>query len=538
VTRDPRATLATGPLGPDHHVAVSPHHLASSAAVELMGSGGTAVDGAVCANAVLSVVAPETCGPGGDLFALVHAPQMSAPAALNASGRAGSGATAADIRAAGYAELPPRGPWAITIPGAVDGWFALLDRFGRLELDAVFAPAIELAEHGFEVSAELADALERLRPTLIGQRSAPELYPTGRTPRPGDVIHRPALASTLRAIVSEGRAGFYEGPVADGIVAAAEGAIRPEDLRAPQAEWIEPLGADVFDRRLWTIPPNSQGYMVPATLAVFERLGSFDDPADPAFQHALIEAYRVVAAERDQVVADPTTAPIAPDDLVDPERLSALAELVAPDRAGRYAGLRQAPGGTAYLCTRDASGMGVSYIQSNFMGIGSGRSAGATGVWLHNRGAGFNLIPGHPNEYAPGRRPLHTLSPTLWTDGDRLALLLGTRGGHYQPQLLAQIAADLHVGGSCPDDSQAFPRWVVHDLAPGSTSRVEYEPRFPRRTIAGLSERGHDLVPVDGWMTGWGPVSIIRIEDDLRGSADPRVSTAAAVSRPAGTPRS
>ncbi len=536
MNRDPRAILATGPLEPDHHVAVSPHHLASSAAVEIMASGGTAVDGAVCANAVLSVVAPETCGPGGDLFALVHAPEMRAPAALNSSGRAGSGVTAADIRAAGHTDLPPRGPWAITVPGAVDGWFALLDRFGRLAIDAVLAPAIELAENGFAVSAELADALERLRPVLAGQASAGELYPSGRIPLPGEVIRRPALASTLRAIVSEGRAGFYEGPVADGIVDAAQGAIRPDDLQVVQSEWIDPLGADVFGRRVWTIPPNSQGYMVPATLAIFERLGSFDDPADPAFQHALIEAYRVVAAERDQVVADPATAPVAADDLVDPERLSALAELVALDRAGVYEGLRDAPGGTAYLCTRDAAGMGVSYIQSNFMGIGSGRSAGATGVWLHNRGAGFTLIPGHPNEYAPGRRPLHTLSPTLWTDRGRLALLLGTRGGHYQPQLLAQIAADLHVGGLCPDDSQAFPRWVVHDLAPGSTSRVEYEPRFPRRTIAGLSERGHELVPAEGWMTGWGPVSIIRIEDDLRGSADPRVSTAAAVSRPAGAP--
>jgi len=497
-----------------------------------MGAGGSAVDGAIAANAVLATVVPDTCGPGGDLFALVHVPGDPTPAALNASGAAGSGTSAAALRAGGLDRLPSRHPASITIPGAVDGWMALHERFGRVPFETVLAAAIELAEEGFPVSRELAGSLGRVAELVADQPSAAELYPDGAVPAPGDILRRPAFAATLRAIAEEGRDGFYSGPVADGIVAAAEGAIRPADLERPQAEWIEPLGAEVFGRQLWTMPPNSQGYLTPATLMAFALVEPPRDPMDPASIHLLVEIYRALAAERDDLVADPATAPLPAAELLDPERLAAVTRQIDPNRAGRYRRPREQPGGTAYLCTYDAEGMGVSYIQSNFWGIGSGRSAGATGVWLQNRGAGFNLIPGHPNEYTPGRRPLHTLSPTLWTREGSLHLLLGTRGGHYQPQLLAQFAAAMFPAGLDLDDAQQLPRWVVDDIAAGAPPVLDYEDRFPRRTLEGLAARGHRLRARDPWMVGWGPLSAIRVDGSVSGAADPRVSTAAALAAP------
>ena len=182
------------------------------------------------------------------------------------------------------------------------------------------------------------------------------------------------------------------------------------------------------------------------------------------------------------------------------------------------------------MCARDRNGMGVSLIQSNFHGIGSGRSAGATGVFLHNRGAGFNVEPGHPNELVAGRRPLHTLSPTLWTDASGLRALLGTRGGQYQPQLLLQVAANLWWYGMDPAEAQAGARWISDGWGPGEPSRLQVEARMARDTRTGLEARGHHVHRADDWESGWGPVSLI-VEDghDLRGVADPRVSTAAAV---------
>ncbi|HHC07978.1 MAG TPA: hypothetical protein ENK55_04600 [Actinobacteria bacterium] len=507
-------------------VAVTPHVLASDAAIATIGAGGTAVDGAVAANAVLGVVAPETCGPGGDLFALVHVDGDAQPRALNASGRAGTGTTPDAL--ATLEEIPIDHPAAITVPGAVDGWLALLDRFGNLDLEAVLAPAIELAEAGFPVSPELARALARLADSLVDQPSSDELYPEGRPPAAGANLRRPRLAATLRRIAAEGRAGFYAGPVAAGIVEAAEGIVTFDDLARPQAEWVEPIAADLFGLRCWTLPPNSQGYLPPAPLWVFSHLDPPRDPHDPRYHHLLVEAYRAVAAERDAVVADPDRAPLAPDDLLDPGRLAAFARRVRRDRVVVHPSPRPTPGGTAYLCVWDGRGMGVSYIQSNYHGIGARRSAGGTGVWLHDRGAGFVLTPGHPNRWTPGRRPLHTLSPTLWTEGDRLRLLLGTRGGDHQPQLLAQVAAHLLHAGLDLEAAQAAPRWVLDRFGPRSPSSLRYESRLDEAVVDGLVELGHTLSPAAAWMEGWGPVSTIRIAEDAQGAADPRVSTAAA----------
>ncbi len=529
MNRPQGANLATGPVQTGRGVVVSPHHLASRAGIDVLTRGGNAVDAAIAVNAALAVVAPDTCGPGGDLFALIHQPGVAEPTTLNASGRAGSGVTAETLRSMGFGEIPYRSPWSVTVPGCVDGWEALADRFGSLPLADCLTAAITLAEDGFEVSRELEGSLERLEPLISAQASSGPLYPSGQPAAAGQVVTRPALATTLTEIASQGRAAFYSGRPGAGITEATRGAVTPEDLAVRQTDWIRPASLDIFGRTAWTIPPNSQGYLTLATLWIFEQLDPPKDPNDPLYHHLLIEAYRSVAWERADTVGDPRSAEVDVDDLLGRSRLTLRAERISRDRTTRWPMPSPAPGGTAYMTVRDGDGLGISLIQSNFAGIGSGLSAGATGVWLHNRGAGFNLIQGHPNEYAPGKRPLHTLSPTLWTDNGDLDLLLGTRGGDQQPQLLAQVAAHHYHAGLCIEDSQAHPRWYMEQPVPGTDSSLSIEARFAPSTVAGLVDRGHRVESAGSFMPGWGPVSTIDPTDGGKGAADPRISTSSAL---------
>lgn len=506
---------------------VTPHVLASQAGVAMLARGGNAVDAAIAANATQGVVAPETCGIGGDLFALIHVPG-SRPSALNASGRAGSGATASAIRAEGHTTIPLRSKWSITVPGCVDGWEALSARYGNLSLAACLQPAIELAIEGFPASPEMSAALTRLENLLAGQPSATALYPDGRPPLPGEMLTRPDLARTLTAIAAGGRRAFYEGPVGRTLVEATDNVIHRSDLERNQTEWTEPLALDVMGWTGWTIPPNSQGYLTLAAARIFELLDPPRDPDDAAFVHAAIEAYRAAACDRDDVVADPSHVPIPMESLLDPTRLEARAGQVSMTRRTAFPRPGPAPGGTAYMCVRDKSGMGISLIQSNFHGIGSGIGAGSAGFFLHDRGSGFSLQPGHPNEVAPGKRPFHTLSPTLWTEGDALALLLGTRGGAFQPQTLLQVLIRLRWSHADPAEAQLAPRWTtqIHQGNEG----VAHEPHLRSTTATGLHERGHSIAATDGWMSGWGPVSmILAAGGQTVGAADPRVASTAAL---------
>ena len=508
---------------------VTPHVLATQAGMEMLASGGNAVDATVAADAVLGVVAPETCGIGGDLFALVHGPALEAPAALNASGRAGAGADPERLRSEGHQSMPPFHPQSVTSPGCVDGWDHLLTRFGRLDLERILQPAIRLAHQGFPASFELSRSL-RARSELLAPQAASEgLFPNGRTPEPGARLYRPGLATTLENIARDGAASFYKGAPAHNITEATGGVITSSDLASVRADWVAPLGLELFGLTGWTIPPNSQGYLTLASLGVLAQLNPPDDPESALAWHLAIESYRSMAVDRDDMVSDSATAPLTADELVSPQRLRARAALVDRDRTSDFATPAPRPGGTAYLCAIDAEGLGVSFIQSNFMGIGSGIGAGTSGFFLQNRGAGFDLRPGHPNYLTPGRRPLHTLSPTLWTRKGRLAALLGTRGGDYQPQLLLQMAIRLFQAGIEPGDAQSRPRWMIDQFAAASPE-VAIEPGASREVEEGLRAMGHVVSRREDTQHGWGPVSVITITDDgLRtAAADPRVATTAA----------
>jgi len=493
-------------------------------------AGGNAVDAAIAATATQGVVAPETCGVGGDLFALVHRSGWDRPRALNASGRAGSSAHPDMLRDLGMGEIPRDHPLSVTVPGCVDGWAALSTELGRLALADCLRPAIANASEGFVVSTEQAHAFEQTAQLYARHPAVADFYPEGRPVKRGDVVKRPNLAATLTDIAEGGRNAFYLGDPADDIVAELAGIISHEDLARGHADWVDPISCQVADSTAWALPPNSQGYLGPATLAVFEMLGPPSDPDDPDWWHLLIEAFRSVAWERDDVVADPDHAPLPPHLLLDTERLTRAAATVERDRAGVWPRRMGAHSGTAYLCVVDSEGMAVSMIQSNYYGTGSAFGAGRGGFLLHNRGAGFTLTPGHPNELLPGKRPLHTLSPTIWTSGGETRWVIGTRGGAVQPQLVAQVAARAILAGTDLESAQTAPRWTVGEFGPDSEARFQVEPGVPASTLSDLRSRGHSIEEVGTRQAGWGPVSIVEVDGEKRDTyPDPRVDTTSAV---------
>ena len=508
----------------------TPHNLSAEAGRRLLTSGGNAVDAAIAAVAAQGVVAPETSGIGGDLFALVHRPGWDKPRALNASGRSGSNARAGILRDADETEVPRDHPLTVTVPGCVDGFVALSEKFGALPLADALAPAIDLARSGFEVSTEQEGAFTSRAEVYRNNPSVADLYPGGRPVARGDIIRRLDLAATLESIAGSGRESFYQGQAGEDIVEAVGGLITLQDMESSQAEWVDPIAAHVAGLNAWTVPPNSQGYLGPATLSVFEMLAPPDDLENPLRRHLLIEAYRCLAWERNDLVADPDHLGLPADLLLDRDRLERAASSVSSSHSGTWPKSIGTTSGTAYLCVADSSGMAVSIIQSNYRGPGSPFGAARSGFLLQDRGGGFSLTPGHPNELAPGKRPLHTLSPTLWTAGTSPKWVLGTRGGSVQPQLVAQVGADAILGGAELETAQLAPRWTISGFGPYSESRLTVEPGMSEATLTDLRSRGHVIEELDAIQPGWGPLSLIESEGDNRRSApDPRVDTATAL---------
>ncbi|MDQ1424522.1 MAG: gamma-glutamyltranspeptidase / glutathione hydrolase, partial [Acidimicrobiaceae bacterium] len=422
--------------------------LATRAGLDIMARGGSAVDGAIATNAVLADTAPHLCGMGGDLFALVH-DGSATPAVLNASGRAGAGADSDRLRSEGHRTMPfQHDIRTVTVPGCVDGWLALHERYGRVALTDVLGAAIGYAEGGFPASPLLAATVGRLDgarpPDYVSLRAA------------GDVVRRPGAGRTLRAIATAGRAAFYGGEFGAGLLALGGGYFAPADLERSQADWVAPLAVDAFGHRLWTVPPNAQGYITLAAAWIADGLALPSDPDDDLWVHLLAEAAVQAGFDRPTVLSETADggALVAPERLL-PRRAAIRGESIS----NRW--VRAATGDTTYLCVVDGDGMGVSLIQSNAAGFGSHIFEPATGINLHNRGLGFSLEPGHPAEYGPGRRPPHTLCPALVTDRDgTLRAVLGTQGGDGQPIVLLQVLARLLQAGQTPAEAIGSSRFV------------------------------------------------------------------------------
>jgi gamma-glutamyltranspeptidase/glutathione hydrolase len=505
-------------------------HLASSAGLAMLHAGGNAVDAAVAASAVMAVTSPHLCGMGGDLFALVHRPGAEVPAVLDASGRAGSGADPDELRGEGHLAMPFKGDIrSATVPGCVDGWLALLERFGSLPLDAVLAPAIVYAADGFPASPLLAFTLGQLE----GVAGAEALVASAS--RTGERVRRPGVAAALASIAEHGRDGFYGGAFGEGLLALGQGLYTDADLASPAGEWVEPLGTRVLGNDVWTAPPVSQGYLTLLGLRISEGLDLPDDAADPVRAHGLIESARAAAFDRLAVLHDGADVrPLLGDEQVRRRRsgisLAHRSDLVPPRGAGD----------TMFLCAIDRERMGVSLIQSNASGFGCHVFEPSTGIGLHNRGIGFSLEPGHPAELAPGRRPPHTLAPALVTRPDgSLRAVVGTMGGDTQPQILLQVLTRLLRDGRSAGTSIGSPRWALVGPGPDSFSTwrdpdavvVRIESDAPAPWADGLAALGHPVEVSPGLEGTFGHAQLIEVRGDgmLAGAADPRAVIGAAL---------
>lgn len=500
-------------------------HLATGAGVDLLRRGGSAVDAAIGANAVLAVTSPHMCGMGGDLWALVHHGDDGPPATLDASGRAGSGADPDRARADGLRTIPLRGDIrSVTVPGAVDGWLALHRRFGRLALDDVFAAAVGLADDGFPAGPQLAGSAPQMEGVAHNE------LPSGL--QVGQRIRRPGSARALRAIVAAGRDGFYGGEFGEGLLAAGPDEFTAEDLAVDQSRWVDPVSVEAFGHRLWSPPPTSQGYLSLLGAAIVDgiALGSGDAARDA---HLLVEAATQAAHDRPTQLfegADPAV-------LLRADRIATRRAAIDPERAS-VVDVVPWIGDTTYLCTVDGDGMGVSLINSNASGFGAGIIAGRSGIFLHDRGLGFSLEPGHPAEYGPGRRPPHTLSPALVTHPDgRLHTVLGSMGGDTQPQYVLQLLVSTLVDGLDPGRAIGRPRWKIAPADDGGgfdTWRVGHgrelrvEEHMPADVMAGLAARGHDVRRAHWGEFGHAHLISVTDHGTLAGAADPRAMTGAA----------
>lgn len=498
----------------------SADQLATQAGLAALARGGNAVDAAIATNAAIAVTGPHLCGMGGDLFALVH--HDGQVHALNASGRAGSGADPAALRAEGHTQMPFRHDVrTVTVPGCVDGWCTLHERFGRLPLQQVLEPAIRLAERGFPASMLLSGSL-----AMLDQRGRAALHELAtQATRPGALVRRPGVAAALRAVVEHGRDGFYRGDFGRGLLALGGGWFDDADLATPTPDWVTPLSWPAFGHVLHTIPPNSQGYLALGGAAIADQLDLPADPDDPRWAHLLIEAATAAGHDRPAALHEGADG----GELL--RAIAARASAVDPERATPVAGHHR-QGDTTYLCTVDDDRMGVSLIQSNASGFGSWVVEPTTGINLHNRGLGFSLEDGHPAELGPGRRPPHTLSPLLVTGTDgRLVSVLGTMGGDAQPQILLQLLTRLFHHRQSPAVAINAGRWILDGPVTGFDTwtgeggpHVVLEGHVPDSWAGRLAGMGHRVERTPSWSSDVGHAHAIVVGDDgvLAGAADPR----------------
>jgi len=453
--------------------------LAAQVGIDILKKGGSAVDAAIAVNAALGLMEPSGAGIGGDLFAIVWDSRTGKLYGLNASGPAPAAISLAYFQEKGIKKMPETGPLPWTVPGCVAGWFALHEKFGRLPMREVLAPAATYAEEGFPLSELIARSWQRSLEAFGQFDNFQKLYaPQGKAPGKGDVFRNPELAATYRLIARKGRDAFYRGELARKLVAYSKrvgGFFADRDFADFAAEWVEPVSVSYRGYDVWELPPNGQGL---AVLQMLRMLANFDLKAmghnSAAYLHTLIEVKKIVYEDRARFYADPRFADIDYAALISPAYARKRLELFDPGRAGNQfpAGdPRLAGGDTVYLTVVDRDFNAVSLIQSNYVGFGSGMVPDGLGFCLQDRGALFDLEPGRPNSIAPGKRPFHTIIPGFVTRAGKPAFSFGVMGGDMQPQGHVQILCNIidfgmnlqeagdaprfrHAGSSEPDGSR------------------------------------------------------------------------------------
>ncbi|KAB7780939.1 gamma-glutamyltransferase [Xanthomonas sp. LMG 12460] len=503
-----------------HAMAATSQPLATQIALETMREGGSAVDAAIAANAALGLMEPTGNGVGGDLFAIVWDPKTQKLYGYNGSGRSPKALTLAEFQRRGLKEIPATGPLPVSVPGAVDGWFALHERFGRRTMAQNLAPAIRYARDGHPVAETIAYYWDRSVPRLSQYPGFKEQFTIdGHAPRKGELWKNPNLADTLQQIADGGRDAFYKGPIArtiDAYFKANGGFLRYEDLASHHGEWVEPVSTNYRGYDVWELPPNSQGIAALQMLNILEGYDFSKIPFGSAEHvHLFTEAKKLAFADRARFYADPAFQPAPLARLISKDYAAQRRALISMDRAlkevqpGTPKQLEE--GDTIYLTVADADGMMVSLIQSNYRGMGSGMAPPGLGFILQDRGEMFVLQKDHPNGYAPRKRPFQTIIPAFVTKDGKPWLSFGVMGGAMQPQGHVQILMNLIDFHMNLQEAGDAPR-IQHDGSTEPTGQatamrdggeLNLETGFAYDTIRELMRKGHRVIFADGPYGGY-----------------------------------
>jgi len=501
------------------NVVATSQPLAAQAGLRMMLKGGNAADATLATAIALTVLEPTSNGIGADAFCILW--DGKTLHGLNASGRSPAGWTPERFK--GRSAMPERGWDSVTVPGAVSAWVALSKRFGKLPFADLFEPAIEYAAGGYMVSPTIARLWAKQVPNLHSQPGFAEAFmPKGRAPQPGERFAFPDQARTLERIAKSGGEDFYRGDLAGKMAAHSKqcgGAMTTEDLASHTLDWVEPIAHPYRDYTLHEIPPNTQGIGAQIALGILENFEMDSIPVDSAESlHLQIEAMKLAFADIHEYVSDPGTMAVRSSELLDKEYLRSRARRINRKKAATPQHGVPGKGGTVYLAAADASGMMVSFIQSNYHGFGSGVVVPGTGISLQDRGAGFVLRPDHPNAVAPRKRPFHTLIPAFVTRGERPVMSFGVMGGAMQAQGHTQVMVRFADHQQNPQAAADAPRWRVMEGL-----NVNIEPGVAAEVLDELRARGHSVTQTERFNTDYGRAQLIfRLEDGYLAASEPR----------------
>jgi gamma-glutamyltranspeptidase/glutathione hydrolase len=519
----PDAKLGRSPVLATRGMVATSQPLAAAAGLRVLQEGGNAIDAAIATAAVLNVVEPMMAGIGGDLFALVYDVDSQKLYGLNATGRAGALASAQKLRERGLERIPYDDILAVTVPGALDGWELLQSRFGSRPLAELLDPAIFYAESGFPVSEIIATDWELSVPKLARNPDSASTYLVdGRAPRHGEIFKSPDLGRTFRLIAEKGPDVFYRGELARRIVdfvQAEGGLLTAEDLANHHGDWVEPISTTYRGATVYQIPPNSQGFVALEMLNILEGFDLAKLGHNSAeYFHRMIEAKKLAFADRDRYLADPEKARVPLEKLISKEYAAERRRLVDSERAA----IEVAPGlidstETVYLTVVDEKRNVVSFIYSVFDDFGSGRVVPGTGIALQNRGAGFSLEPGHPNEMAPGKRALHTNMPGMVFKNGKPWISYGVMGGDMQPQGHTQVLSSIIDFGMNVQQAGEAPRFRHF-----SEGAVAFESGVDIDVLQALIQKGHRPMTRMAVYGGYQAIEIDWENGVLIGGSDPR----------------
>jgi gamma-glutamyltranspeptidase/glutathione hydrolase len=512
-----RALASRSEVIAPHGMVATSHPLATQIALDILKAGGSAVDAAIAANAALGLMEPTGSGIGGDLFAIVWNAQDKELVGLNASGRAPKAMTLEYFQEHGIDEIPPFGPLPVSVPGAVDGWFQLHGRYGRLTMQEILAPTIAYATDGFPVTEVIAHYLKSNKSRIAHYPGFAKTYmPNGDVPKKGEMFKNPRLAATLQLVADKGRDEFYKGSIAkriDAYMAEQGGLLNYDDLAAHESEWITPVSTNYRGWDVYELPPNGQGI---AALQILNVLEAFDIASmgfgSAEYVHTFVEAKKLAFEDRAKYYADMDFVDVPVETLISKEYSDNRRQLIDPEKASMSLPAGDAKledGDTIYLTVADADGNMVSLIQSNYRGMGSGMTPGDLGFVLQDRAELFALDPDHANVVEGGKRPFHTIIPAFVMKDGKPLISFGLMGGAMQPQGHAQIIVNLvdfgmnlqeagdaarinHTGSSQPTGSVMTDGGVVH-----------LESQFSKETRDALEAMGHTLGDSDGGFGGY-----------------------------------